>query len=116
MAIRIQLLAIVASIGLIGLIVWLMRRRKLREEYGLVWLGGAAVLILFSVWRDLLDQLAVTIGVYYAPAALLLIAIFFGVLISLHFSVVISRQAEQIKLLTQELALLRQRLEEQGNR
>ena len=108
---RIHILAVVASVFVIVLILSLIRRRKLREEYSMVWLLGSVVLLLFAVWRDLLDLIAEAVGVYYAPAILLLIGILFGGLIYLHFTVVISRQADQTKNMAQEIALLKERIE-----
>jgi hypothetical protein len=112
MVTRIQILSIVASILVIILIVHLIRKRKLREEYSIMWLIGSMVLIVFSVWRSLLEIIADFVGVYYAPAILLLVGIFFGVLIFLHLTVVISRQADENKIMAQEIALLKARIDE----
>jgi hypothetical protein len=108
----IQIISILASVIIIVLILSLIRQRKLREEYSIMWLVGSLVLILFSIWRGLLDIIASLVGVVYAPAILLLIGIFFGVVMFLHFTVVLSKQADRNKSLTQELALLRNRIEE----
>ena len=108
----IQIISILASVIIIVLILSLIRQRRLREEYSIMWLVGSLVLILFSVWRGLLDIIAEMVGVVYAPAMLLLIGIFFGVVMFLHFTVVLSKQADRNKSLTQELALLRNRIEE----
>lgn len=112
MGTRVQILSIVASILVIGLIIHLIRQRKLREEYSIIWLAGSVVLIIFSVWRGLLDIIAQFVGVYYAPAILLLIGIFFAALGFLHFTVVISKQADQNKTMAQEIALLKARIDE----
>ena len=107
---RIQVLAVAVSLLVIALVVSLIRRRRLREEYSLIWLIGGLVLLVFSIWRGLLDIIARLVGVYYAPAVLLLVAIFFGGLAFLHFSVVISSQAEQQKNMAQEIALLKEKV------
>jgi hypothetical protein len=112
MGVRIHILSITASVLVIMLIIYLVRKRKLREEYSIMWLVGSVVLIVFAVWRRLLDIIAGFVGVYYAPAILLLVGIFFGVLMFLHFTVVISRQADENKTMAQEIALLKARLEE----
>ncbi len=111
MVTRIQILAIVASVILIAFIISLIRRRRLREEYSIMWLAGSAALIIFAVWRGLLDIIAGLVGVFYAPAILLLVIIFFGSLIFLHLTVVISRQTDENKVMAQELALLKEKLE-----
>jgi len=108
----IQVISIAASIAAILFVSSLIRKRKLREEYSILWIVGCSVLILFSIWRRLVDILADLVGIAYAPAVLLLIGIFFGVLMSLHFTVVISRQADENKTLAQEIALLRNRIDE----
>jgi hypothetical protein len=108
----IQIISILASVIIILLILSLIRQRRLREEYSIMWIVGSLVLILFSIWRGLLDIIARMVGVVYAPAILLLIGIFFGVVMFLHFTVVLSKQADRNKSLTQELALLKNRIEE----
>jgi hypothetical protein len=108
----IQVISVFASLALIAFVVSLIRRRKLREEYSILWIAGSAVLALFSAWRSLVDIIARLVGVAYAPAILLLIGIFFGVLMFLHITVVVSKHADQNKTLAQEIALLRNKIGE----
>jgi hypothetical protein len=107
---RVQLVAIAVSVALIVLIVDLIRRRKLREQYSLLWLVAGAVMLLFSIWRGLLDTVAHFLGVAYAPSVLFLAALFFGILLLIHFNVAISTLGEQVKTLAQEIALLKTEL------
>ncbi len=78
MEIRIQILAITASLCLLIGVIHLVRKRVLRPEYSVVWLVGTSALLLISLWRDILDQMAEAVGIHYAPAVLLLVGIFFG--------------------------------------
>jgi hypothetical protein len=107
----IQIISILASVTIIIIVLSLIRQRRLREEYSILWLLGSLILIVFSVWRSLLDIIADLVGVVYAPAILLLIGIFFGVVMFLHFTVVLSKQADRNKSLAQEVALLRDKIE-----
>jgi len=111
MGIRVQILAITVSVALIILIISLIRKRKLREEYSIIWLLAGLSLIVFSIWRGLLDRIAEVIGVYYAPAVLLLVGLLFGALAFLHLTIVISKHADQNRVLAQEMALLKEKLE-----
>lgn len=104
---RIQILSIVGSVMLLGFILELLRKRKLREEYSLVWLGGGVVFLVLSIWRDLLTQLSFAVGIAYPPAALFLVLIMGAYLMLLHFSLVFSKMAEKNKAMAQEIALLR---------
>lgn len=111
MALRIQLVAIVVTGGLFVLVFELVRRRRLMERYALLWLLASAVLLLLAVWRGLLNQIAHAIGIYYAPSALFVIAFGFILVLLLHFSLAISRLADQNKVLAQRLGMLQQRLD-----
>ena len=113
MQLKIQLVSIVVTAGLFGVIFELLRRKRLMERYALLWLLASAVLLALAVWKGLLETIAHAIGIYYAPSALFVIAFGFILLLLLHFSLVISRLADQNKILAQRLGLLQQRLDEQ---
>jgi hypothetical protein len=108
----IQIIALLTAVFLLGLVLELVRRKKLTEEYSFVWLVCALALLGVALGRRLLDKAALAIGIYYPPAALLLVLIFFVFVASLSFSVVVSRQRQQIERLIEEAALLEARLRE----
>jgi hypothetical protein len=110
MSIRIQIFAVCGSLAIAAFIFELVRKRKLLEKYSLLWFGATVVLVVLSLWRDLLEKTAAFLGVYYAPSALFIIAAFFAMLMFLHFTVVISRLTEQNKTLAQELGIMREEL------
>ena len=112
MQLKIQLVSIVVTAGLFGVIFELLRRKRLMERYALLWLLASSVLLALAVWKGLLETIAHAIGIYYAPSALFVIAFGFILLLLLHFSLVISRLADQNKILAQRLGLLQQRLDE----
>jgi hypothetical protein len=103
----IQIFAIIFSVGLVAGIVDLIRRGMLKEQYALLWLISAAILLVLAVWRGLLDKIALTFGVAYPPSLLFLVAFLFLLLIVLHFSVIISEFSEKNKRLSQEVAILK---------
>ena len=109
---RIQIVAILVAAGVFGLVFELVRRKRLMERYALLWLFSAAVLLALAIWKGLLEQVAAAIGIYYAPSALFVIAFGFILVLLLHFSLVISRLADQNKVLAQRLSLVPQRVEE----
>lgn len=113
MAFRIQLVAILVTGGLFVLVFELVRRRRLMERYALVWLGASSILLVLAIWKGLLNEIAHAIGIYYAPSALFVIAFGFILVLLLNFSLVISRLADQNKVLAQRLGMLQQRLDAQ---
>ena len=108
----IQIVAIIFSVGVLVAVVDLIRRGMLKEQYALLWLASAIVLLVLSMWRGLLDTIALAVGVAYPPALLFLVAFLFLLLIVLHFSVIISSFSEKNKKLSQEIAILKTLFEE----
>jgi hypothetical protein len=111
MALRIQIVAIAITGGLFVLVFELVRRRRLMERYALLWMFASGVLLVLAAWSGLLNQVAHAVGIYYAPSALFAIAFGFVLVLLLHFSLVISRLADQNKVLAQRLGMLQQRLD-----
>lgn len=108
---RIQIVSILGSGLILAAVFGLIRQRKLREEYALLWLGSALLLIVVSLWRGLLEAAARLLGVAYPPSVLLLAAIVLGFLLAMHYSISLSRLDDQNKRLAQEVALLRFQVE-----
>jgi hypothetical protein len=110
---RITLVGVGASVGALLFVLELVRRRKLREDYSLLWLATAVVLIVLSASRPLLDSFANLLGVItYPPAALFLVAILFMLFILLHYSIVLTKLTRENKEIAQQVALLRCELEQ----
>jgi hypothetical protein len=112
MELRVQIVAIVASVVLLLGVLELVRSRRLLERYAILWLVSGAALLALAAWKGLLQTAADAVGIYYAPSALFVIAFGFILVLLLHFSVAVSRLAEQSKVLAQRLALTEQRQRE----
>jgi len=107
---RVEIISLLGSLGLLGLIIELVRRRKLGEAYSLLWLLTGATLVVLSLWRELLDVLARLVGIFYPPTALFVVGFGFVLLILLQFSVMVSRLSDENRSLSQRLAILDWRL------
>jgi hypothetical protein len=112
--VRVSVAAAIASVLLLLVVFELIRSRRLRERYALLWLLTGAVLLVLSVWRGGLNTIAGWFGISgYPPAILFAVGILFILLVLLHYSTVISRLSDQSTILAQRLALLEQRFGEQ---
>ena len=103
---RVQVVAIAVSIVLLMVVLELVRRRKLVEEYSLLWILGSLAILGLSIWRGLLDIAARELGVFYPPSLLLMLLVVSVFVALLWFSVVLSRQRQQIDRLVEETAIL----------
>jgi hypothetical protein len=103
---RVSIVAAVVSFVLFLVVLELIRSRRLRERYALLWLFTAAVMLGLSLWRGGVDTIAGLVGIHYAPSALFVAAAIFIVVLLLHFSTVVSRLSDENTILAQRLALL----------
>jgi hypothetical protein len=108
---RVSILGAIAAIVLLAIVFELIRRRRLRERYALLWLLTGLVMLALSLWRDGLNTIAGWFGVtQYPPAVLFAAAILFVIVVLLHYSTVISKLADRNTILAQRIALLEERL------
>jgi hypothetical protein len=112
MPIRNKIVALAVGIGLLILIIELVRRRKLREEYSWLWLLTGCVILVLTLWFDLLKWITHLVGAVTPSSTIFLFAFLFLIFISLHFSVVISRLTDRNKEMAQRYALLELELNE----
>jgi hypothetical protein len=106
MSVRNIIVALAVGVGMLFLVIELVRRRKLREEYSWLWLVTACVILLLTLWFDLLKWITHSIGAIIPSSTIFLFAFVFLIFISLHFSVVISKLTDRNRELAQRYALL----------
>jgi hypothetical protein len=109
----VSIVAATASIALLIVVFEMIRSRRLRERYALLWLVTGVVLLVLSVWRSGLNTIAGWVGVTgYPPAVLFAVATLFILLVLLDYSTVISKLADQNMVLAQRLAMLEEKLKD----
>lgn len=112
--VRISIAASIASLLLLLVVLELIRGRRLKERYALLWLVTGVVLLVLSAWRGGLNTIAGWLGVAtYPPAILFAVATLFVIVVLLHYSTVLSKLADESTMLAQRLALLEAELERQ---
>ncbi len=107
MTLRLKIVAAFIGIALFVYIIELVKRRRLREEYAWLWLLTGLTIVILSLWYDLLIFISRLLGDIIPSAALFFLGLIFLLLISLYQSVKISELTDQVKALSQEIALMR---------
>ncbi|MEU8184852.1 DUF2304 domain-containing protein [Micromonospora sp. NPDC049044] len=92
---------------LLATIVELLRRRQLREKYGMLWLGVLVIVIPLSLFPRLLDNVAELLGVASGVSLVLFLGIIFLLLVCVHLSWEVSHLEEETRTLAEDFALLR---------
>jgi len=99
--------ALLALMG-VGLMLFtfeLIRRRRLREEYSLLWLLTGVMVLAFVVFPEVLYRISEILHLYHLTTMLLVTFLFLGGIV-LHYSTVISEISERETELAQQVALL----------
>jgi hypothetical protein len=110
---KVSIAATAVSLILVLAVFELIRSRRLRERYALLWLLTGIVLVVLSAWRGGLNTIAGWFGVRgYPPAVLFAVGLLFVIVVLLHYSTVISRLSDQNVILAQRLALLESKLDD----
>src|SRR6185369_8693718 len=111
MTIKQQIFSILISVIVFILTIDLVRKKRLKEEYSLLWLATSSAMIILILQYDWLLALTRLIGAVLPTTTLFLGSILFLVLLSVQFSIKISKLSDQVKDLVQENALLRYEFE-----
>lgn len=106
---NLRIIAIAGSFALLVFIIELVRRRRLKEEYSVLWVATALALLLLAAWGGLLRDLAHLVGADSQASTLYFFSIIFIAFMLLHFSVRVSNLERRVVVLLQEVALLAER-------
>jgi hypothetical protein len=112
MPLKQQIFALVVSLLVFVFTIEMVRRKRLREEYSVLWLCTSLIMFVLVVKYDWLVKLTGLIGAALPTSTLFFGSIIFLILLSVQFSIKISRLTDQVKNLVQDNALLRKKLDE----
>lgn len=87
-------------------VISLLVRGKINERNTLVWLSGSILILIVSANPDLLDWIALHVGVDYPPSLLFLFSVLVLLLVVLYQSIQISMLNEKIKELAQYISII----------
>src|SRR3954469_11397234 len=103
---RVRIVAVIVTAIMLGIVLELVRRRRLVERYALLWMTVALALLVLAIWNQLLSVASNAIGIEVPANALFIAAFAVAFLLLLHFSVITTRLSEETKILAQEVARL----------
>ena len=103
---RTRIVAIAGALLLLFMIVDLVRRRRLKEEYSVLWVITALALLVLASWYELLEKITNAIGGVAASSTLFFFGLIFAFFMLLHFSVRVSALERRLTALVQEIGLL----------
>jgi len=106
----VRILALTLCTAFLVAVLVLVRRGKLREEYTPIWTSVAVATMIATVWFDVVRLLTRLVGAWTPSSTLFFFGLLFLLVVSLNYAVRLSGMSSQVKLLAQEVALLRARM------
>ncbi len=111
MSVHQQIFALLVALSVFVVIIDMVRKRRLREEYSVLWLATSVLMFVLVFRYEWLVALTTLIGAGLPTTTLFLFSIIFLMLLSVQFCIKISRMADQLKNLSQENALMKLEIE-----
>ena len=101
-----RVVAVAGTLGMLIVVIELVRRRRLKEEYSVLWVLTSVVLLVLAIWYELLLKITSAIGAVLPTSTLFFFGLGFALAMLLHFSVRVSALERRVTMLIQEVALM----------
>lgn len=105
------LFALLGALVTLAFMFELLRRRRLREKYAVLWISVAVVVIFFGAFPRLLYWLANLAGIATPLNLVFFLALLVLLVVSVQLSAEVSSLEREAQTLAEECALLRNRIE-----
>lgn len=103
--------AFLLALAIVGLVVEMLRRKKLREKYAALWLIVGVATLVLAAFPRLLNVVAEFVGVQLPSNLLFAMSILMLLGVCLHLSWEISVVEDETRTLAEEVAILRVQVE-----
>ncbi|HEY2776227.1 MAG TPA: DUF2304 domain-containing protein [Candidatus Binatia bacterium] len=111
----VRVVALMVALALFAAVFEAVRRRRLSESLTPIWLTCALAVLVLAIDLKLLERMTGLIGAWTPSSTVFFFALLFLLAIALSYGVVLTRLGRQVTRLTQEIAMLRARLRDDGD-
>ena len=106
-----NLAALILALAIVAFVFEMLRRKKLREKYAILWLIVGALTVVLAAFPHLLGVAAGLVGVQLPSNLLFILSILLLLGVCLHLSWEISVIEDETRTLAEEVAILRAQIE-----
>ena len=110
-----RIVALIVGAMFLFAVLHLVWRGRLREEYTPIWTVVGAGMVVLSVWFGAIRFITRAVGAWTPSSTLFFFGEIFLLVLCLNYAVRLSALTLQVKLLAQELALLRSNADAKGS-
>jgi len=108
---RAQMIAAFLAVAVVLVVFELVRRRRLSEEFSLLWVMASVGAAVLALWTGFLTAVTRAIGALYETSTIFFFGLLFVMVVLLYYAVKLTRLSQEVRRLAQDVALLRRRLE-----
>jgi hypothetical protein len=108
---RTQIIIAFGAVALVFYVLDLVRRRKLSEEYSLLWMLSTLVVAVLGFSTPLLTAVTHALGMLGESSTVFAFGLAFATAMLLYLSIKLSRLGQENHMLTREMALLRHEMD-----
>lgn len=114
MSLKLQVIIILALLVTAGLIVNMVRKQKIDLRYALGWILICIPILILTVFPSLITQISNLLGIASPVNMLFFVGFIFVIIIIFTLSVSVSHLATKLKMMAQEIAILKHELNEKS--
>ena len=114
--VTLRVVLIIALIIYFAIVLIFLKNKTLELRYTLLWLAAGVVLAILVAWPQLLSWCVSLIGIQSNMNGLFVMAFAFVIMIMMSLTSIVSKQANKIKILVQELAIMDKKIRELESR
>jgi hypothetical protein len=102
---KLEIVLFVVVLVILGIVVEVVRRRRLSESYAMLWIGVGVAAAVLAVARPLVDRVADALGIAFGTSLVFALAIVFLLTVCINLTMHVSKLEQRVEALAQELAL-----------
>lgn len=115
MNISLQISLLIGIVFFAFIIIHFLKRKSINLNYSIIWILTAIALLIIDFFPNIINGISKLFGIEAPSNALFVIFIFFILLVLFSLTTIVSKQHNQIKVLVQELAILRKKFDESSS-
>jgi hypothetical protein len=101
------LIASITGLAILGWVLFLYRRRRLKEDHALLWISVSITIVVLSTWTALLVAINQVVGAAKTSDVVFASFVAFLIVVSIYYSIKISDLTEQNRKIAQEIAVIK---------
>ena len=111
MNLNLQIVAVLFLLAIFISIIYILRKGRITIKYALIWFFAALVLFLFVLFPNLMSGLSNLLGFEIGSNMIFAGLIAMLMFINIALTIIVSGQKEKIRLLIQEVSILKSKIE-----